>query len=589
MIYALIGHRGVGKSTLLQRLENYGAKTLDLDQEIAKAANQSVTDIFSSRGEQAFRKLESETLNTILQHNTSDVFIAVGAGFEGPWPAGIKKIWVRRTTDEKGRIFLNRPRLNPELKPLDEFQLRKAERDLRFQAWADQHYFLPEGLPLDTKAEKLFFGLSDDVIGGTLTIRPRHLQNLKLWLSRGLEFFEIRDDLLNEQQAKEVFKIVPRARILASIRKHDSYLLRYLDQTALQDWALELGPCPDSVRSSVLSLHQRVADVEQTLKKVEMSAVDGKYFKLAIPIQSFAELKVAHQWWDQDRDQKLFFPNSQDGRWSWYRTLYGRGMRFSFIREDEGTSPDQPTFYEWAQSKIWQKNFAAILGDPVEHSWTPTEQQEFFKKLDMPVVKIKISEEELTEENLNFLCELGLTAAAITSPLKNKMYELMDELTEEAQAAKAVNTFWLDGNIKRGHNTDLQGFKIASQDFSSAKNIAVWGGGGTIEILKSAFPNAQFYSAREGASENADAPDVLIWAVGRARAETLKWPPNHWRNKIVLDLNYSEDSPGLEWAAEHAETYLSGKRFFREQARLQREWWSKQQEGTCERYIWADL
>lgn len=575
MIYALIGHRGVGKSSLLKRLESYGAKTFDLDQEIAVAAGKNISEIFTTQGEEQFRKLEIEALQNILQHNTSDIYVAVGAGFEGPWPVGVKKIWVRRATDAKGRIFLNRPRLNPDLKPLEEFKLRKLERDIRFQAWADQHYFLPEGLPVDEGAEKLFFGFSEDVIGGTLTVLPRHLQDLKLWLSRGLEFFEIRDDLLTEQQALQVFENVPRSRILASMRKQDSYLLRNLDRAALQDWALELGPCPDSVRASILSLHTREVDIAQTLKKVEMSSVEGKYLKLAIPVQSFAELKALHQWWSQDRDQKLFFPNSPNGRWSWYRSLWGRGMRFNFIREDEGTSPDQPTFYDWYETKRWQKNFAAILGDPVDHSWTPTEQQQFFKTLDMPVVRIQISDEELTKDTLDFLCELGLTAAAVTAPLKNKMLTLMDDLSSEAKTMNAVNTFWWDGKIKKGHNTDLEGFKMASHDFAGTKNIAVWGGGGTLEILKGVFPEATFYSARAGAADDAEAPDVLLWAVGRGRTETTKWPPQNWHNKMVVDLNYSEDSPGLEWAEKHADMYLSGEKFFREQARAQRLWWEQ--------------
>ena len=156
MIYALIGHRGVGKSSLLKRLESYGAQTFDLDDEIAKSQGKTVSEIFSSFGEKEFRKLESEIFQQIsTQHNTSDVFISVGAGFEGPWPTGVQKIWVRRKTDGQGRIFLNRPRLNPDLTPLEEFKLRQEQRDVRFQAWADQHYFLPEGLPVDQGAEKL--------------------------------------------------------------------------------------------------------------------------------------------------------------------------------------------------------------------------------------------------------------------------------------------------------------------------------------------------------------------------------------------------------------------------------------------------
>ncbi len=97
-----------------------------------------------------------------------------------------------------------------------------------------------------------------------------------------------------------------------------------------------------------------------------------------------------------------------------------------------------------------------------------------------------------------------------------------------------------------------------------------------MEILKDVFPRAQFYSAREGADAKTLVPDILVWGVGRNREETMKWPPNHWHTKVVLDLNYSEDSPGREWSEKHTDTYLSGERFFREQAKLQRLWWDQQ-------------
>jgi len=587
MIYALIGHRGVGKSALLKRLQGYGANTIDLDEEIAKQEKQSVAELFTSRGEKQFRKLEVQVLQKIQsQHNTSSLYVSVGAGFEGPWPVGVKKIWVRRASDENGRIFLNRPRLNSDLKPLEEFFLRKAERDKRFYAWADRHYFMPEGLPVDPLAERLFFGYDDEseVIGGTLTIKPRHLQDLKLWMRQGLEFFEVRDDLLNETQAKEIFDSIPRSRILASIRTPNSYLIKHQDRVEILDWAMELGPCPDELSPTIISLHKREENLEETLQKLE--SVQAPYVKLAIPIESLEELKVAHNWWMGDREFRMFFPNSSGGRWSWYRTTWGRAMRLNFIRDDEGTSPDQPTFYEWFQSKVWQKSFAAILGDPVDHSWTPSEHREFFKKYGMPVVKVRISEKELTEENLKFLCELGLTAAAVTAPLKNMMFNLMDEVTLAAEVVKSVNTFLFDGQKFLGHNTDFAGLEEAVKDFKENDSIAVWGGGGTLEILKQVLPQAQFFSAREGTSMDTSSPDILVWAVGRSRADNISWPPQNWRHDFVFDLNYTDDSPGLEWAEKHADFYRSGDHFFREQALRQREWWK---DNFGEGYVWATI
>lgn len=587
MIYALIGHRGVGKTSLLARLKSYGAATMDLDEEIAREAGKSVGALFTSIGEKQFRKIESQVLQKISAlHNASDLYISLGAGFEGPWPIGVKKIWVRRATDENGRIFLNRPRLNPDLKPLDEYSLRKSERDTRFRAWADRHYFLPEGLPVDEKAERLYFGFAqaNEVVGGTLTIQPRHLQDLKLWQRRGLEFFEVRDDLLNETQAREVFESVPKLRILASIRTANSYLTKYQDRAALLDWAIELGPCPDKISPTIISVHKREDNLQETFKKSE--SMRAEYLKLAIPINSLEELKEAHDWWMENREQRLFFPSSQSGRWSWYRSTWGRAMRLNFIREDEGTSADQPTFYDWYQTKIWQKSFAAILGDPVEHSWTPSEQRSFFNSYGMPVVRIRMGEEELTEKNLKFLCDLGLTAASVTAPLKSKMFQLIEDVTLAAKAVRAVNTLLFDGKKYLGHNTDLAGLEEAVKDFKENKSIAVWGGGGTLQILKEVFPHAEFYSARTGAPEGAKAPEILVWAVGRSRADQIEWPPEHWRHKVLFDLNYTEDSPGLEWAEKHADIYRSGGYFFREQALRQREWWK---DNFGEGYVWADL
>jgi shikimate 5-dehydrogenase len=67
------------------------------------------------------------------------------------------------------------------------------------------------------------------------------------------------------------------------------------------------------------------------------------------------------------------------------------------------------------------------------------------------------------------------------------------------------------------------------------------------------------------------APAVLIWAVGRSRAHRA--PPAHLRPGLVLDLNYADDSPGLEYAATHGLAYQSGLGMFKLQAQAQRDFW----------------
>ena len=65
MKLALIGHRGVGKSSLLKRIESYlpkeaGYRCLSLDEEIEKRASVKIDEIFKKNGEAYFREIEQK-------------------------------------------------------------------------------------------------------------------------------------------------------------------------------------------------------------------------------------------------------------------------------------------------------------------------------------------------------------------------------------------------------------------------------------------------------------------------------------------------------------------------------------------------
>jgi len=75
----LIGFMGCGKSTLGRKLATrLGYTLIDLDHKIEKIANSTIANYFSTHGEDAFRKLESQTLQT-LEYPTNCV-IATGGG-----------------------------------------------------------------------------------------------------------------------------------------------------------------------------------------------------------------------------------------------------------------------------------------------------------------------------------------------------------------------------------------------------------------------------------------------------------------------------------------------------------------------------
>jgi shikimate kinase len=75
----VIGFMGSGKSTASRKLAStLGWKVIDLDKEIELKTGKSIKDIFSSSGEDHFRKLEAETLFNIK--TSSDTVISTGGG-----------------------------------------------------------------------------------------------------------------------------------------------------------------------------------------------------------------------------------------------------------------------------------------------------------------------------------------------------------------------------------------------------------------------------------------------------------------------------------------------------------------------------
>ncbi len=58
-----IGHRGVGKSSLLKRHKEYfpEVRHFDLDFEIENRTGKKIQNIFTEHGEDYFRKIEQET------------------------------------------------------------------------------------------------------------------------------------------------------------------------------------------------------------------------------------------------------------------------------------------------------------------------------------------------------------------------------------------------------------------------------------------------------------------------------------------------------------------------------------------------
>jgi len=75
----LIGFMGCGKSTLGRKLATkLGYDLIDLDHQLEKITGITVADYFAAHGEEAFRKLESDTLKSV--EYPKNCIIATGGG-----------------------------------------------------------------------------------------------------------------------------------------------------------------------------------------------------------------------------------------------------------------------------------------------------------------------------------------------------------------------------------------------------------------------------------------------------------------------------------------------------------------------------
>lgn len=79
MIITLIGYRGCGKSSVGPLLaERIGCSFADSDQLVESRAGKPISDIFTNDGESAFRQLETDVLEDLL--DTPPAVVATGGG-----------------------------------------------------------------------------------------------------------------------------------------------------------------------------------------------------------------------------------------------------------------------------------------------------------------------------------------------------------------------------------------------------------------------------------------------------------------------------------------------------------------------------
>ena len=123
-----------------------------------------------------------------------------------------------------------------------------------------------------------------------------------------------------------------------------------------------------------------------------------------------------------------------------------------------------------------------VLGHPIKQSFSPLMHNLSFELLDLDYIYLPF-DVPLTnlEDSLKGIRALGIKGFNVTLPLKEKIIQHIDELSEEASIIGAVNTIVNDNGVLFGYNTDVNGIVVALEnhkDKFSGKEATVIGSGG---------------------------------------------------------------------------------------------------------------
>lgn len=124
-----------------------------------------------------------------------------------------------------------------------------------------------------------------------------------------------------------------------------------------------------------------------------------------------------------------------------------------------------------------------VIGAPIEHSLSPIIQNAALRAagLDYVYAALPVHADALPSA-VHGLRDAGIAGFNVTIPFKTEIIPLMDELSEDAQRIRAVNTVVIgaDGRLV-GHNTDVTGFLAGFEERAvslTGKRAVLLGAGG---------------------------------------------------------------------------------------------------------------
>ena len=213
---------------------------------------------------------------------------------------------------------------------------------------------------------------------------------------------------------------------------------------------------------------------------------------------------------------------------------------------------------------------AAVIGDPVLHSLSPTIYNAAFEhdQINWSYSAVNITGEQVSDA-LEEMRQSEVGGLSVTMPHKEIVAHLVDETTRHAERLGAVNCVSKNGSTLVGHNTDGEGFikaiEAETKERAEGKSYLVIGAGGAAKAVTLALGEAGASEVivssrnasksrkaaslagqvgRSGSLSEAEGVDVIINATpigmrGAGNEDQLPLPVEAMhKGQIIVDLIY---------------------------------------------------
>jgi len=190
----------------------------------------------------------------------------------------------------------------------------------------------------------------------------------------------------------------------------------------------------------------------------------GDVGKVAVPVRDLAQACALV---DLARNVKLqskrFVLIGMDGLGALTRALAEEtGQEIQYAVWGRPSAPGQLPFGAAVRLRRKAPFVLGLVGHPLGHSVSPAIHEAALRAASLPGVYLSLDLQAAELPTLFDACpRLMVRGLNVTTPHKEAVAGLLDELDADAEALGAVNTVVLQEGWTRGHNTDVYGFRMA--------------------------------------------------------------------------------------------------------------------------------